>query len=167
MKLLLLLAAFAVPAPVLAADVCAPHAALLKVVWSLSYERADGPSRLATLDKSECAPFIADSGFQDFDQPAGEPSAAQPRLRYWSASSPYELRVDPSNGRADVVLIKREGRYERVMAKIDRVDLEELASTRIDYTGDVADGEYPALRAARGSRTIVRAARVVLVPRSR
>ena len=167
MKPLLLLAVLSLPASALAADVCAPHAALLRLVWSLSYERTDGPSRQATLDKAECSGFLRDSGARDFDQPMGEPSGAEPRLRFWSETSPYELRVEPSNGRADVILIKRDGRYERVMAKIDRVDLAELASTRLDYTGDVADGEYPELRVARGSRKIVRAARVVLAPRPR
>lgn len=167
MKLFLLLAALAAPLSASAADFCAPHAALLKLVWSLSYERTDGPSRIATLDKSECVGVAADSGARDFDQPMGEPSAPEPRLRFWSASSPYEVRVDLANGWAAISLVKRDGPYERVMARIDRVEPAQLKGTTFDYLGDVADGEYPELRAGAGTRRTVRAARVVLTPRAR
>lgn len=169
MRILPLLAVLAAPASAFASDVCAPHAALLGIVWSFSYERADGPSRAATLDKSECSGVSSDSGVRDFDDahlPA-IPSAPEPRLRFWSENSPYELRLDVFNGRAELWLMKRVDRYQRVMAYVDRIELSELAGTSIDFSGDVVDDEYPMLRVGRGTRKIVRAARVVLTPRAR
>jgi len=162
-----LFAAMALFAAVSAAanDACAPHAAQLKINWFLSYERVDGPSRMAVIENSECE-VIALSGARDFDELGvqGADSDPKPRLRFWSASSPYEIRVDLAGGWATVFLIKRDGRYSRVMARIDRLEENDLASTSLDYLGDVADGEYPELRAGHGVRKTVRAARVLLKP---
>ncbi len=149
-----------------AADVCAPYASLLKIGWRLDYERVDGPAHAATLGKSECTSELVTYSPRDMDgyDPTEYP---EPRLRFWSQTSPYEVSVELSGGWAHVVLYKRDGPYRRVMARIDQLAENELATTTLDYTGDVADGEYPELRAGRGVRKIVRAARVLLKPVSR
>jgi hypothetical protein len=162
-SLLLVTALLAVsPARAAAADVCAPYASMLNLQWRLGYERPDGPSRAARLDKSECTTVTVSESSRDMDPTPTEYSEA--RLRFWADGSPYELSVELSGGFASVVLMKRNGTYSRVMARVDRLPESELASTVLDYTGDVADGEYPELRAGRGVRRTVRSGRVVLTP---
>ena len=150
------------PVRAAAADLCAPYAALLNIDWRLSYERPDGPARAARLVKSECTSEMVYESSRDMDPAPSE--YAEPRLRFWTDGSPYEIRVELSGGFASVVLMKRDGSYSRVMARIDRLAESELASTVLDYTGDVADGEYPELHAGRGMRRTVRSGRVVLTP---
>ncbi len=169
MKLpLLAVLAVLASAPARAADACAPHAGLLKIAYKLGYERHDGPSRLASLDRSECTLFVRDAGVADFDESrAGTPSEPEPRLRWWSETSPYEVVVEFSAGWAYVSLMKRDGPYSRLMARIDRLEPEQLAATTLDYDGDVTDGEQPELRVSAGVRRISRAARVTLTPLKR
>ncbi len=166
LPLLAVLAVLAVPAR--AADICAPHAALLKIRWFINYERVDGPARSAFLEKSECE-ITALSGARDFDESGAQApdSDPEPRMRYWSDASPYELRVELAGGWATIFLVKRDGRYSRVMARIDRVDEKELATNAIDFSGDIADGEFPDLRTGRGMRKIVRDGRLLLTPSKR
>lgn len=163
LPLLAVLAVLAVPAR--AADVCAPFAYLLKTRWFLNYERVDGPARSAFLEKSECE-VTSLAGARDFDDsgsPAPE-SESQPRIRYWSESSPYEIRVELSGGWATVFLVKRDGRYSRVMARVDRLDDKALPTATIDYSGDIADGEFPELRTGGRTRKIIRDGRLLLTP---
>ncbi|MBI4062028.1 MAG: hypothetical protein HY403_11445 [Elusimicrobia bacterium] len=166
MKILFLIAAaFLAASPIHAAD-CDSYAPLLKIGWRLHYERIDGPSRSAILDQSECSIAFADHGIGDFDDAdkPGAPSNPAPRLRFWSETSPYEIDVELRNGWARVALFKREGRYRSMMARIDQVAEDELAAMALDYTGNVDDREYPALRVGPGVRKTVRSARVLLTP---
>lgn len=158
------MAAFLAASPVraAAADICAPYAALLNIDWRLNYERPDGPSRAARLDKSECATVMVYESSRDMDPTPSEYPEA--RLRFWTDGSPYEVSVELSGGFASVVLVKRDGAQSRAMARIDRLPETELASTVLDYMGDVADREYPELRAGRGLRRTVRSGRVILTP---
>jgi len=166
-RALLVMTAFLAVSPVraAAADICAPYASLLKMAWRLNYERPDGPSRTAKLDRSECTTVMVYDSPRDMDPVGSEHPEAH--LRFWTEGSPYEISVELVGGSASVVLMKRDGAQSRVMARIDRLAESELASTVLDYTGDIADGEYPELRAGRGVRRTVRSGRVVLTPVNR
>ena len=167
MKLFLLAALLASAVPSRAAStLCAPFAAQLRVGFRLSYERPGTGARNALLDHAECYPVIADAGIRDFDdgsEPA-HPSPAEPRLRYWSESSPYEVRVEFSGGWAHVFLVKRDGRYSKDMAFIDQLEENALAYTTLDYSGNIADAEFPEKTVVSGLRRTAKAGHVILAP---
>jgi hypothetical protein len=171
MKLTFLLAALilsAVPSRA-TPDLCAPLAAQLKIGYRLSYERPGAGARAALLDKAECYMTISDAGIPDFGEPdaPANPSPVEARLRFWSDSSPYEVRAEFSGGWARVFLVKREGRYSKDMAAIDQVEADALSYTTFDYSGNVADAEFPERTVASGLRRTAKAGRVLLSPFSR